>query len=210
MENQVSTIVCPNCGAAMITKGFSYICDFCGYIDGCGEIGSIPLCNKEEVNSRFEYLEYNKNYLTKKSGFVSIFDKYVIKSRKMFHPRVDYSVISNVSISLLYKNDNECEELRLYIHSPVSENNPYIAFMTSASQKLYLHFSSRDDNGYYAIMDIISLFKLSKSLNLLYATNCFSLEYDFSEFPIYCARFYNVTFSRNQFIYSFNKHLIID
>lgn len=209
MDSQSSIPICPRCGATMNTYGFSCVCIFCGYIEGNDEIESGPI-NRLDVCSRYHYLEYNSKYLATKRDYITVFQKYIIKSKTSFYPHNGYSKISSIPISLFYENNNENEELRIYLHLLLPETNPYIVFQTSNQKRIYLHFSYEDTDGLYALLSIRSFYELCQSRKLFYATNCFSLKYDFSEFSTYCARFYNIVFNRNRFGYSLNKKLITD
>ena len=202
MGGQPSTTICPKCGAAMIAYGFSYVCEYCGYLDGCGNM-ELTSPSIKDVKARFEYLEHNAQYLEKRRSYIGIEGKYTIVSKSPFSPKVNYSAIRTILLGLFYQNNGEEEDLRIYLQVEILESTPYIIFRLSGGEKLVLNFSYGDSKGMYATISIQTLKAISTSNFLSYATNCFPLGYDFSEFTTYCARFYNIVFNRNQLLFSF-------
>lgn len=210
MGSQASTIICPNCGAEMKSIGFASICNYCGYIN-TSQYSNENLGNSTSFTRiRFSYLVHNEKYLEKNKKFVSFVPKYKLKTSVFFHPHKGYEAISSVSISIAYINNNCIEELRFYLKVDSPSQNPFLIFKLKGGECIFLHFIDNSDMGYYSNISYQELKAICMSSSILYSTNCFPLDYDFSELPIYCARFYNIAFDRNKYVYSLNKQLISD
>ena len=208
--------ICPNCGATMQQRSFTYECEYCGTIvlkDGLSEI-----YYKEDLESsiedKYSYLNKNYSYVSQSKHLFCIKNSngYEIKTATSFYANDGkYNKIKDFFLSLSYDNDQETEHLYLCVNTNKFSSNPQLSLLIDMEFCVRPVFEKADEDCLYFNITRKELQIMCEAHLIQVASNCFDAENAmFNELPSYCSRFYHYTFDKRKYIYSLHKNLITD
>jgi len=214
---RTSNRLCPNCGAEMRIKGFSFVCDFCGthhILDNYITLESIET-DSVDIRNRYDYLKRNKQYI-RNSNLVTFYDDNEVsdlRSTPDFYANDGhFNRLMKYGIQLSYRNDKQTEILNLVINA-----NQSATIISSIS--ILLDYNVLVESNYLSSDGNSSIFNLGfDSFENICRSRVISIVMDspdshmgyYNEFITYCRRFYNLAFNKNKYIYSLNQNLISD